>query len=459
MSSSKFLPHDSDHRKIRVAILGAGLSGLAAANGLLNDPAGRFNVQVFERDTIAFSSERGGYQIRISANGLKALKRVSDPELWSSIREICSTDGAEAPTIVDPDTFGVRLRLSDLKLYPKSRAIPRHGLRRALLQPLLVQERVHFNHNFKSFELLPGEGGGVRLHFEGQDPQEADILIAADGSGSKVNRQVGLNNKIKLQSQLLIQSRGVISRSERDKLPESLVKSGSVMFLGGTDATGFVSLYDPKQDPVTGATESYTLLWSIHLPIALGNDLVEKAGSDNQKLVPQLINYVRNDRGLGKPLETIMQSGNEFIRTGLLTSSFKPKKDWRKGIDKNSRVILIGDAMHPMTPGRGMGANQALTDAGNLVNLFQQTTFEKSVPSDGELAALVRTFDAEMYKRAFKMVKASETVTSLDLTTVQGKVFIAFVGMAMTVAGWVASALETIGLKAGEQVDYVLQEK
>ncbi|UQC87266.1 uncharacterized protein CLUP02_12769 [Colletotrichum lupini] len=125
MASSKFLPHEGKHRKIRVAIIGAGISGLAVANGLLKDPAGRFDVQVFERDTIAFNSERGGYQLRISANSLNALKTVSDLELWSLIREVWAGDQAEAPTIVDPDTFAVRLRLGDLKLYPKSRAISR----------------------------------------------------------------------------------------------------------------------------------------------------------------------------------------------------------------------------------------------------------------------------------------------------------------------------------------------
>ncbi|WYZ42243.1 hypothetical protein EsH8_V_001138 [Colletotrichum jinshuiense] len=460
MASSKFLPHEGgNHRKIRVAIIGAGISGLSVANGLLKDPAERFDVQVFERDTIAFDSERGGYQLRISANGLNALKTVSDRELWSSIREVWAGDQAAAPAVVDPDTFAVRLGLGDLKLYPKSRAIPRHGLRGALLQPLLVQGRVHFDHTFTRFELMPGDRRGVQLHFDGQASQDADILIASDGSGSKVNRQVGLENKIKLQTQTLIQSRGIISRSVRDELPESLVKSGSVMFLGGTDATGFASVYDPKKDLGTGAAESYTLFWSILIPRARGDDLIAKAGSDPQKIVPHLIDYVRNDLGYGKPLELIMQSATDFVRTGLVTSSVKPKTDWRNGIDKNSRVILLGDAVHPMTPGRGMGANQALTDAGNLVDLFHQAIFEQVVPSDGELAALVRTFDAEMYTRAFKMVKASETVTTMDLTTVSGKMMISLIGMAMTAMGWLVSALETVGLKAEVKVDYVSHEK
>ncbi|KAF9871029.1 hypothetical protein CkaCkLH20_11446 [Colletotrichum karsti] len=459
MAVSKFVPPEGNQRKVRVAIVGAGISGLAVANGLLKDPADRFDVQVFERDTIAFNSERGGYQLRISINGLNALKTISDLELWSSIREVWAGDDAAAPTVVDPDTFAVRLRLGDLKLYPKSQAIPRHGLRGALLQPLLAQGRVHFDHTFTRFELMPGERGGVQLHFQGHDSQTADILIAADGSGSQINQQVGLQNKIKLQSQTLIQSRGTISRSVRDELPESLVKSGSVMFLGGTDATGFASVYDPKKDPGTGGAESYTLFWSILVPRKRGDEMVAKAGSNPQKIVPHLVDYLRNDLGYGEPLALIMQSATDYVRTGLVTSSVKPKTDWRNGIDRNSRVILLGDAVHPMTPGRGMGANQALTDAANLVDLFHHTNFEQAVPSDGELAALVRTFDAEMYTRAFKMVKASEAMTSLDLTTLSGKSMATFVGMAMVVMGWFVSALEIVGLKAEMKPDYVSHEK
>lgn len=106
-----------------------------------------------------------------------------------------------------------------------------------------------------------------------------------------------------------------------------------------------------------------------------------------------------------------------------------------------------------------MGANQALTDAANLVDLLHRTVFEQKIPSDGELAGLVRTFDAEMYARAFKMVKASENVTTLDLTTVSGKMLLNLVGIALTMLGWLVSALEILGLKAEEKADYLSHEK
>ena len=448
MPSSISSTNDNENtkpRQIRIAIVGAGLSGLAVANGLLKDSSGRFDVQVYERDTIAFDSERGGYQVRISSNGLGALKTVADEELWKSLREVWEGDDAKAPALVDPSTFNIHLRLGDLKIYPKSRPVSRLLLRHALLRPLLAAKRVHLSHKFENFTL--GQDGGVQLHFTDRDSQSADILIAADGSGSQVNRQVGLNNKIKLKDWILVQSRGIIDKATRDKLPRSLLESGAVMTMGGKDICGYASVYAATPDPSNKDNEEFNLFWSAVLPTARGEQLLEMADHDPKKVVPLFADYLRDELGYGEIFPSIVRSATDRPRTGVVSSSVKPNEDWRKGIDKNARIILLGDALHPMTPGRGMGANQALTDAGNLVKLLTAATFEKGVPSDKELADLVGDFDAEMYPRAFKMVKASEDFLDLDLTKASGRLFLKGLWLVMTVLGWGVSVLEAVGLR------------
>lgn len=448
MSSSISSNNDNENtkpRQIRIAIIGAGLSGLALANGLLKDPSGRFDVQVYERDTIAFDSERGGYQVRICSNGLGALKTIADEELWKSLREVWEGDDAKAPALVDPSTFDIHLRLGDLKIYPKSRPVSRLLLRHALLRPLLATKRVHLSHKFENFTL--GQDGGVRLHFADQDSQSADILVAADGSGSQVNRQVGLNNKTKLKDWILVQSRGIIDKATRDQLPRSLLESGAVMTMGGKGMSGYASVYAATPDPDNKDKEEYNLFWSAVVPTARGEQLLEKADHDPKKVVPLFADYLRDELGYGEILPSIVRSAIDLPRTGVVSSSVKPTGDWRKGTDKNARIILLGDALHPMTPGRGMGANQALTDAGNLVKLLTAVTFEKEVPSDKELAVLVREFDAEMYPRAFKMVKASEDFLDLDLTKTSGRLFLKGVWLVMTMLGWGISFLEVVGLR------------
>ncbi|RBR05211.1 hypothetical protein FVER53590_12348 [Fusarium verticillioides] len=129
----------------------------------------RVDSQIFERDTIAFSSEPGGYQLRIGLSGLNAIKKVSSPEVWSKVRKVWSKDKETAPMLVHPVTFKALLRLDGHKRYPLSRSLPRLVLRLTLLEPMLAQ--MWF---------------GVRLHFDGHDPEDGDILVAADGSSSQV---------------------------------------------------------------------------------------------------------------------------------------------------------------------------------------------------------------------------------------------------------------------------------
>lgn len=78
----------SDLKQVRVAICGAGLSGLALANALLNDPEQRYQVDIFERDTLSYDSERGGYQVRLGEQGISGLRGCLDPELYKELAQV-----------------------------------------------------------------------------------------------------------------------------------------------------------------------------------------------------------------------------------------------------------------------------------------------------------------------------------------------------------------------------------
>lgn len=445
----------SDSPKIKVAIIGAGISGLAVANGLLRHDDDRFDVQIYDRDTIAFDSERGGYQIRISGNGLGTLKKVSTEDTWSSVVEMWGGDDAKAPAMVNPTDLSLCLNLSNIKLYPQSRPIPRSGLRRALLQRPMQEDRLRFGHRLERFVVNEGDNAGVTLYFADKDPIHADIVIGADGSSSVVNRQVGLNNKVKLQQWTLFQARGVVDSATRSRLPETLTKMGAFMYLGGSKLSGYASIY--RHEGQSASQDESTLFWSMMIPGTVGQPIIQKADGDTAITMSMLDDYLTNDLKLEGALPSILNSVTTNLRTGLLTSSIRPDHDWRKGIASNARVILLGDAIHPMTPGRGMGANQALVDAGNLVDLFRQSTATKATLSDKSLKALVDTFDAEMFDRAFKVVKASEDVTGLDLMRAPTRLLVYTVGAVLTVLGWGATVLESVGLKQAAVFDYVNQ--
>jgi 2-polyprenyl-6-methoxyphenol hydroxylase-like FAD-dependent oxidoreductase len=72
----------------------------------------------------------------------------------------------------------------------------------------------------------------------------------------------------------------------------------------------------------------------------------------------------------------------------------------------NSRITLLGDAAHPMSPFKGQGANQALIDAvllgESLTLLFQQT--------NPNVYDCLKDYEKQMYLRSDKKVTDSRDV-------------------------------------------------
>lgn len=78
----------SQSKPFRVAVIGGGLSGLCLANALLGDSQERYDVQIYERDTATFDSERGGYQIRLGADGIDGLKTCLAKDTYEELKHI-----------------------------------------------------------------------------------------------------------------------------------------------------------------------------------------------------------------------------------------------------------------------------------------------------------------------------------------------------------------------------------
>lgn len=67
-----------------------------------------------------------------------------------------------------------------------------------------------------------------------------------------------------------------------------------------------------------------------------------------------------------------------------------------------SRVTVLGDAIHAMSPARGSGANTALRDAGLLCGLLTRATLD-----EGSLVAAVGDYERQMREYAYAEVRAS----------------------------------------------------
>src|SRR5262249_34109261 len=83
-------------------------------------------------------------------------------------------------------------------------------------------------------------------------------------------------------------------------------------------------------------------------------------------------------------------------------SVFEVKSAERIAPWSTGRVTLLGDALHNMTPYRGMGANMALLDADSL-----RCALSKVYRGESELVAALHGYEAEMIDRGFRAVEAS----------------------------------------------------
>ena len=77
----------------------------------------------------------------------------------------------------------------------------------------------------------------------------------------------------------------------------------------------------------------------------------------------------------------------------------------------SSRVTLLGDAAHPMSPFKGQGANQALLDAVALAKALRGSDL---CGGGAPLADALATYEAEMMRRARpKVLKSREAAEQL----------------------------------------------
>ena len=374
-------------RNLEVLVVGAGTGGLCLAHGLR---AAGIGVRVFERDRSP--TERVlGYRLTINSAGARGLKACL-PEANFKRYIAASAKISTAVSFLDHKLH----RLLSIELPPAEqlapeapRPISRIALRQILLEGL--EGLVTFGKTFVGFERMPDDR--VIARFEDGSIAEGSVLVGADGAASRVRRQL-LPQAQRMDTGLtMVTGRFALDAAARRETPAPVFR-GPTMALGPRGCFLFAGAVEYPASSSSSYDRGEYVAWgfstwreSLRLGAALDEVPAEAARA---AVLSQMHDW-------SPDLRRLIERADPASVTAFSVKSSIPVRPWA-----TSRITLLGDALHNMTPFRGIGANTALRDAAMLRDALQDVQEGRCEP----LAALA-AYEREMIDYGFGAVRAS----------------------------------------------------
>ena len=337
-----------------VVIIGAGLGGLSLAQGLRQ--AG-IPCQVYERDPSP-EFRKQGYRLHIDGAGDTALRAVLRPELHELFR---ATAGRALPhTNVYDERLRLLTRLEDEGTHLN---VNRFTLRQILLHGQEVAYGKRFTHHATDED-------GVTAHFADGTSARGSLLVGADGINSAVRQRHLPHAEVVDAGLVHLYGRIPLTPDTRALFAPEMFAVFSMMVGPDRTMAGFAPVDYPE--PVADAcarlvpdlrlrdaepymTCSVGARWEV-----VGNteaDLAAMTPGDLQKVALGLVESWHPLAGAMVGHWDVPATFPQPIRTSVPIGPWEP-----------SRVTLVGDAIHAMSPAGGTGANTALRDGAALAS-------------------------------------------------------------------------------------------
>jgi len=315
----------------RVAIIGAGISGLFIANLFKRNP--NYQITIYEKNTSVALEE--GYGVQLSVNSIKHLNKIGFEKLEinkkftpekikfysnKNLNKICELDITEFNS---ENCKYTTLKRSSLINFLK---IDLEGL-------------IKTDHNISKIDYQDKQ---IKLYFENDELKECDYLIISDGVFSKCKSLIS-NNEVKPIYNNTLAIRGILN-----KCPENIDSKNISLFLG-SDFHHVIYPVSPSEDLNFIAIMKY------------------KLSKEDQK------NYslFSDNTFIKKVLQKIPIENKDFLKDLKIFPVFV--SDNFHKLQSNS-VHLIGDAFFAFPPSFAQGASQSIEGAYELFKSIDNNT-------------------------------------------------------------------------------------
>ena len=343
-----------------IAIVGAGPGGATLARLL---QMRGFTVKIFERDASSTARPQGGSldlrpdsgQLAIDAAGLgDVFARFSRDE--AKAFRMADAKGNDLPGMGEEthEDAGPEIDRGDL---------------RQLLIDSLAPDTVCWGQSVD--DVQPETDGRWRLDIRDRDPVIADLVVGADGIGSKVRRR--LTTVQPVYTGVTMIAANIRKELWRGSEVDRLLGEGSVMFADGK-RTIFVQRCNH---------DLILLYYSMDVPE--GWPKIAGFGLDDKQAIMAAV--AQSYKDWSPELMAMLTDVRDTFQLWPC-SVMPPKYSW----ETQPGITMLGDASHVMPPFTGKGVNLAMLDAFELANVL----------SDGatsDVTAGIKGFEARMQER------------------------------------------------------------
>jgi len=402
-------------KPLHVLVIGAGTGGMCLAHGLRR--AG-ISVAVYERHRHR-SDGLYGYRVGIDRMGSYALHQCLPPELYQTFVATCAREPRYFDFLTEQlkAVLGLELK-EETDEIGGEKSVSRMTLRQVLLTD--ADDMVEYDKVFTRYEQNPD--GTVTAFFEDGTSATGDLLVAADGTRSRVREQYLPHAKVRQSGAISVTAKVAMTEETKALIPPHVfegiglisapkgyacilhsmefkwdrngdVKNG----VGGNDADLIKRwpglLYDNTRDYINWGFWTATRDYPPNIMDLRGEELIA--------LIKRMC------AGWHPNMHTLfdLSDPSTCFPIDIQTSDRIPQ--W-----ETSNITLLGDAIHTMTPGRGIGANTALRDAALLYKRLTEASHgEKS------LVQAVREYETRMIEYGFAAVEASRKQTGNEQIT------------------------------------------